>query len=77
VKAHALPLQGEVVRFADEGRFGFIRTAQGDEYRFDAGNVAGVSYDSVRIGTLVQFIPELAAEGLQAKRVSIGKHGAP
>jgi ribosomal subunit interface protein len=77
VKAHAVPLHGEVVRFADEGRFGFIRTPQGDEYRFDAGNVAGVSYESLGIGTHVQFIPETAAEGLQAKRVSIGKHEAP
>lgn len=77
VKAHPLPLQGEVVRFADEGRFGFIRTAQGDEYRFDAGNVAGVAYENLGIGTPVQFIPEMAAEGLQAKRVSVGRHGEP
>lgn len=77
VKAHPLPLNGEVVRFADEGRFGFIRTVDGDEYRFDAGNVAGVSYENLGIGTQVQFIPEAAAEGLQAKRVSVGKHGGP
>lgn len=77
VKAHPLPLQGEVVRFADEGRFGFIRTAQGDEYRFDAGNVAGVPYEQLDIGTRVQFLPEAAAEGLQAKRVSVGRHGTP
>lgn len=77
VKEHPLPLHGEVVRFADEGRFGFIRTAEGDEYRFDAGNLAGVSYDRLGVGTRVQFIPELAAEGRQAKRVSVGKHGTP
>jgi ribosome-associated translation inhibitor RaiA/cold shock CspA family protein len=77
VKAHPVPLHGEVVRFADEGRFGFIRTAQGDEYRFDAGNVAGVAYDRLAVGTPVQFIPETAAEGLQAKRVSVGKHAMP
>lgn len=77
VKAHVLPLHGEVVRFADEGRFGIIRTAQGDEYRFDAGNVTGVSYEHLEIGTQVQFIPEVAAEGLQAKRVSVGRHGTP
>jgi hypothetical protein len=27
------------------------------------------------LGTHVQFIPELAGEGRQAKRVSVGKHG--
>lgn len=76
VKLHPVPLHGEVVRFADEGRFGFIRTEQGDEYRFDAGNVVRDTYASLVVGTRVQFIPELAAEGLQAKRVSVGKHGA-
>ena len=77
VKAHPLPLHGEVVRFGDEGRFGFIRTAQGDEYRFDAGNVTGTSYESLGVGTQVQFLAEQGAEGLQAKRVSVGKHGTP
>jgi hypothetical protein len=28
----------------------------------------------MQTGTSVQFIPEVAGEGLQAKRVSVGKH---
>lgn len=77
VKEHPVPLHGQVVRFADEGRCGFIRTAEGDEYWFGPGNVAGVPYEHLEVGTRVQFIPELAAEGPQAKRVSVGRHGTP
>lgn len=76
VKEHPVALHGEVVRFADEGRCGFIRTTEGDEYWFGPGNVKGVPYEHLAVGTQVQFIPELAAEGRQAKRVSVGRHGA-
>jgi ribosomal subunit interface protein len=73
-KVHATPLSGEVVRFADEGRCGFIRTPDGDEYWFGPDNVAGVPFEHLELGARVQFIPEVAAEGRQAKRVSLGKH---
>jgi ribosome-associated translation inhibitor RaiA/cold shock CspA family protein len=73
-KQHPLPLHGEVVRFDEEGRFGFIQTPDGDEYRFDQDNVADGPFEHVEVGTPVQFIPELAAQGRQAKRVSRGKH---
>ncbi len=76
VKEHPMALHGEVVRFADEGRCGFIRTAEGDEYWFGPDNVKGVPYEHLDVGTQVQFIPEVAAEGRQAKRVSVGRHGA-
>jgi ribosome-associated translation inhibitor RaiA len=73
-KLHATTLRGEVVRFADEGQCGFIRTPDGDEYWFGPDNVAGVPFEHVELGAQVQFVPEVAAEGRQAKRVSIGKH---
>ncbi len=73
-KLHPTPLHGEVVRFGDEGQSGFIRTADGDEYWFGPDNVAGVPFEHLTLGTEVQFIPEVAAQGRQAKRVSIGKH---
>ena len=73
-KAHALPLHGEVVRFASEPPCGFIRTADGDEYYFDAASLAGARFDDLAIGTPVRFVGEIAAQGRQAKRVSIGKH---
>ena len=73
-KVHTPPLHGEVVRVDDEGRWGFIRTPDGDEYWFGHDNVAGVPFEHVEVGTQVQFLPELAAQGRQAKRVSVGKH---
>lgn len=73
-KLHPVPLHGEVVRFADEGRCGFIRTPAGDEYWFGPENVTGIPFEHLALGSQVQFIPELAAEGRQAKRVSVGKH---
>ena len=73
-KLHPAPLHGEVVRFADEGRCGFIRTPDGDEYWFGPGNVAGTPFEHLEVGTAVQFVPDVAAEGKQAKRVSTGKH---
>jgi ribosomal subunit interface protein len=73
-KQHAVPLHGEVVRVNDEGGFGFIRTPDGNEYYFGRDNVAGTTFDQVQTGSPVQFIPEVGGEGLQAKRVSLGKH---
>jgi ribosome-associated translation inhibitor RaiA/cold shock CspA family protein len=75
-KLHATLLHGEVVRFADEGRCGFISTPNGDEYWFGPDNVAGVPFEHLELGAQVQFVPDVAGQGRQAKRVSIGKHGA-
>ena len=68
VKQHVIPLKGEVARL-DEG-FGFIATADGDEYYFSRDNVAGTSFDKLQIGSAVEFIPDAGGEGLQAKRVT-------
>jgi ribosomal subunit interface protein len=73
-KAHAVPIHGEVVRLSAGERLGFIRTPEGDEYWFDAQNVADVPFEHVTVGAKVQFLPEVAASGRQAKRVSLGKH---
>jgi ribosome-associated translation inhibitor RaiA/cold shock CspA family protein len=73
-KQHAVPLHGEVVRMDDLQGFGFIRTAGGDEYYFSRDNVAGMPFEHLQTGSPVQFIAEMAGEGLQAKRVSVGKH---
>lgn len=73
-KAHPSLLHGQVVRFDDADRCGFIRAADGNEYWFGPENVAGTPFEHIELGTEVQFIPEVAAEGRQAKRVSLGKH---
>jgi ribosome-associated translation inhibitor RaiA/cold shock CspA family protein len=73
-KLHAVPIHGELVRLHDDG-FGFIRTPAGDEYYFNRDNVTSPPFEHLQTGNLVQFIPELGRDGLQARRVSVGKHG--
>lgn len=74
-KLHAVPLHGEVVRLDGEGGFGFIRTPDGNEYYFSSDNVAGTPFEHMETGSAVQFLPETGSQGLQARRVSLGKHG--
>lgn len=73
-KQHPVPLHGEVVRLDDLGGFGFIRTPEGDEYYFSRDNVAGTPFEHLQTGSTVQFIAEAGGEGLQARRVSLGRH---
>jgi ribosomal subunit interface protein len=74
-KQHAVPLHGEVVRLDLEGGFGFIGTPDGNEYYFSRDNLTATPFEHIETGSAVQFIPEVGGEGLQAKRVSLGKHG--
>lgn len=73
-KQHARELHGKVVRVNDAEGFGFLQTPDGQEYYFSRDNLASGRLEQLQVGTAVQFIAEPAAEGLQAKRVSIGKH---
>jgi ribosomal subunit interface protein len=73
-KHHVEPLRGEVVRLDPEGRHGFIRAGDGEDYYFAPDNVTGVPFEHLEIGMRVQFLPAVAAEARQAKRVSVGKH---
>ena len=76
-KIHESPRHGHIARlFPDEG-FGFIGTADGDELYFSRDNVSHPDFDKLEIGSEVQFLEEAANEGLQAKRVSVGKHHYP
>lgn len=72
-KLHAEQLRGQVVRVSNEDRCGFIRSAEGDEYWFGPDNVTGMPWEHLQVGAEVRFIPELAAEGRQAKRVSVSR----
>lgn len=74
-KQHAQPMHGELVRLDGERGFGFIRTPDGDEYYFGRDNVAGTPFENLQAGSAVQFIADRGGEGLQARRVSLGKHG--
>lgn len=74
-KLHPRELHGEVVRLNGDEGFGFIRTPGGEEYYFGRDNLHGGRFEQLEVGTAVQFIAEVAGEGAQAKRVSLGKHG--
>lgn len=75
-KTHEGALHGHVARISPDG-FGFIETADGQEYYFNRDNVVHPNFDRLEVGNPVQFIEEAAAEGLQAKRISVGKHQFP
>ena len=74
VKVHEMPQHGKVTRLFSEEGYGFIEAADGREFYFSRDNVVEPSFDQLEIGTAVQFIEEVASEGRQAKRVSVGKH---
>lgn len=74
VKTHEIHTHGKVTRlFADEG-YGFIEMPDGEEPYFSRDNVVHPDFETLEPGTGVQFLEEMAAEGPQAKRVSVGKH---
>ncbi|MDP2961580.1 MAG: HPF/RaiA family ribosome-associated protein [Sulfurimicrobium sp.] len=75
-KTHEGELHGHVARLFEDG-FGFIETADGQEYYFNRENMVTPSFEKLEVGNAVQFIEEAAAEGLQAKRISVGKHQFP
>jgi cold shock CspA family protein/ribosome-associated translation inhibitor RaiA len=76
VKQHPMPLHGAVARLFARDGYGFIRTADGSEFYFSRENVVDPSFEQLEEGTEVQFIAEPAGEGMQAKRVSAGRHHA-
>lgn len=76
VKVHEIESHGRVVRlFAEEG-YGFIAKPDGSELYFHVYNCVHPDFDHLKVGDEVVFLEEVASEGLQANRVSIGKHKA-
>jgi cold shock CspA family protein len=76
VKVHETPQHGKIARLSRDEGIGIIETEDGREIYFSRENVVHPSFDRLEPGTIVQFIEEPAGEGMQAKRVSVGKHGA-
>jgi cold shock CspA family protein len=74
VKVHAPALHGTIARLLPDEGYGFIETSDGRELYFSRENVVHPPFERLEPGAAVQFIEEMAAEGPQAKRVSIGKH---
>lgn len=77
IKLHESLQQGTVARiFADAG-YGFIETSDGRELYFNRDNVVHPTFEHLEPGAAVQFIEVAGDEGLQAKRVTSGKHHFP
>lgn len=76
-KHHQAEFIGEVVRLFPDDGCGFILRSDGDELYFHRDNVVSPTFNQLNVGDEVKFIEELAAEGMQAKRVSIGRHHVP
>lgn len=76
-KVHELASHGHIARLFAEDGCGFIETLDGRELYFSRENVIHPDFDRLEVGNEVQFIEEVAAEGMQAKRISIGKHRFP
>jgi ribosomal subunit interface protein len=74
IKSHEGLTHGLVARLYPEEEIGFIETADGREYYFHRNNVVYPDFDRLSVGTEVQFIEISAGEGLQANRISAGKH---
>lgn len=74
IKAHEAATVGRVVRLFPEEGYGFIEAADGQELYFSRENVVNPNFDRLEVGAEVQFLEEMANEGPQAKRVSVGKH---
>jgi ribosomal subunit interface protein len=73
VKHHAPEQRGVVDRLDAEGGFGFIRSADGEDFYFGRSNLAGLRFEQLTVGQPVRFIVEAASDGLQAHRVSLGR----
>jgi len=76
-KHHQPEFVGAVLRLFPDDGCGFILRADGDELYFHRDNVVSPAFHQLNVGDEVKFIEELAAEGPQAKRVSIGRHHMP
>lgn len=74
VKRHAGPRHGRVARIDRNEGFGFIETDEGEEIYFSRDNVVSPPFEHLMPGVEVQFLEEPAGDGVQAKRVSAGKH---
>ena len=74
VKMHEAPQEGRVKRIFPEEGIGFVETSDGRELYFSRDNVVHPEFERLEPGAIVRFIEAPAGEGLQAKRVSSGKH---
>lgn len=77
VKLHEPEAHGRVARLFPEEGYGFIEKQDGTELYFHLYNCVHPDFEQLKIGDEVGFLEEAGGEGLQANRVSKGKHKYP
>jgi ribosomal subunit interface protein len=75
VKLHQEALHGIVRRLFAGDNYGFIETADGEEYYFQASNLLNFTFGDLKIGEKVEFLPIAAGDGLQAGHIKILRNG--
>lgn len=74
VKAQPPIIYGHVVRLFED--YGFIESADGEEYYFNDDCLSHGEFGSLKIGEVVHFIEYQGDEGMQAHRVSVSRRDA-
>lgn len=77
VKVHEMEAHGCIARLFPEEGYGFIARPDGAELYFHTYNCVHPDFDQLKVGDEVVFLEEMGGEGMQANRVSKGKHKAP
>jgi ribosomal subunit interface protein len=77
VKVHEVEAHGRIARVFPEEGYGFIAKSDGGELYFHVYNCVHPDFDQLKVGDEVVFLEEMGGEGMQANRVSKGKHKAP
>ena len=74
-KTHEAPMFATVKSLVAEQDYGFLGTDDGAEIYFHRNAVLNDAFDSLEVGTRVNYVAELGENGLQASTVRIsGKH---
>jgi cold shock CspA family protein len=76
VKQHEGEPIGTVARLDDQGEFGVIAAADGQEIYFHRNSVLNDQFSRIKIGTRVTYVETAGEKGPQASTVKLlGKHG--
>lgn len=74
VKAQPAIIYGHVVRLFED--YGFIESADGEEYYFNGDFLTHGDFGHLKVGEVVHFIEHQGDEGMQARRVGVSRRDA-
>ena len=67
-------MNGTITRLVDNRQVGSISAQDGNEYAFGAGNLRGVRFDRLSLGTVVTFTPGRKWKDLRAQFVALARY---